>query len=135
METITFSTTKKYEAVDITDEVEKIVKKTKIKEGIVVVYAPHATAAIAINENYDPNINYDLFDALSEMIKEGKWMHDKVDGNGAAHIKSAIIGPSETIIVKGGKLMLGKWQNIVFLDFDGPRERNVCVEVINRKIN
>ncbi|MCG2718202.1 MAG: secondary thiamine-phosphate synthase enzyme YjbQ [Nanoarchaeota archaeon] len=118
----------KYEVVDITSEVEEQVKH--LDEGIVIVYTPHATGAIILNENYDPNIGKDIVEALDKIIPEGKWMHDAVDDNGAAHIKAAIIGPSETVIVKEGKLQLGTWQNICFCDFDGPRERTIYVKVI-----
>ena len=132
METIKFSTSNKYEAVDITEKAHETVKKAGIKDGIMVIFTPHATAAITINENYDPNINDDLFEALNKQVPEGKWCHDKVDGNGAAHIKAAIIGPSESVIIKEGKLILGTWQNIIFLDFDGPKERKVCVEIVKK---
>lgn len=129
MKEIKFSTTKKFQSIDITDRVQHSVLKT-CKEGMCLVYAPHATAAITINENYDPKICDDLFEALSTLIPSGKWRHDRIDGNGAAHIKSAIIGPSETIPVKDGKLQLGDWQSVQFLELDGPRkERKVLVSV------
>ena len=121
------STKNKYEIVDITERVRALIKD--VKEGVAIVYAPHATAAIAINENYDPNVCNDLLEALDNAVPEGKWRHDRVDGNGAAHIKSAIIGPSEAIPVKDGKLMLGTWQSIMLCDFDGPRKRKVYVDV------
>lgn len=127
----TFQTTKKYEIVDVTSIVQEIVKESKIKEGICVVYVPHATAAVIINENYDPNISDDLLDSLKENIPEGKWRHDRVDGNAAAHIKSSIVGPSETLIIKDGKLLLGTWQNLMVADFDGPKNRNVIVKIIS----
>ncbi|MBS1266795.1 MAG: hypothetical protein MAG795_00764 [Candidatus Woesearchaeota archaeon] len=127
----TFQTTKKYEIVDVTSIVQEIVKESEIKEGICVVYVPHATAAVIINENYDPNISDDLLDSLKENIPEGKWRHDRVDGNAAAHIKSSIVGPSETLIIKDGKLLLGTWQNLMVADFDGPKNRNVIVKIIS----
>ena len=130
METFTVSTSKKYELVDITEQVREILKKSKIKEGICTVYTPHATAAIIINENYDPNVMDDVIEALQKLIPEGKWRHDRIDNNAAAHIKSAIVGPSETIPVKDGELMLGRWQDIIFADFDGPRsDREIFVLV------
>lgn len=125
---IKLATKKKYEVVDITQEVEKLVKN--IDDGTAVVYTPHATGAIIINENYDPNIGLDIMDALNKIIPEGKWRHDSIDSNGAAHIKSAIVGPSETVLVKDGKLQLGTWQSICFCEFDGPRERKIIVKVI-----
>ena len=128
MNPIKLTTKKKYEVIDITQEVEKQVKN--IDEGIAVVYTPHATGGIIINENYDPNIGLDIIDSLNDIIPEGKWRHDKVDNNGAAHIKSAITGPSETIPIKDGKLQLGTWQSICFCEFDGPRERKIIVKVL-----
>jgi secondary thiamine-phosphate synthase enzyme len=123
------STKEKYEVVDITEKVESIVAGSKKKEGMCLVYVPHATCAVIINENYDPNVSLDLLDALDKLVPEGKWRHDKVDNNGAAHIKASIIGPSETIPLKDGKLMLGRWQDIMVASFDGPKEVRVIVKI------
>ena len=125
---INLTTKKKYEVIDITQEVEKFVKN--VDEGLVIVYTPHATGCIIINENYDPNIGLDILDALNKIIPESKWRHDSIDNNGASHIKSAIIGPSETIIIKDGKLQLGTWQSVCFCEFDGPRERKIITKLI-----
>ncbi|MBU2561026.1 MAG: secondary thiamine-phosphate synthase enzyme YjbQ [Nanoarchaeota archaeon] len=129
----TVSTTKKQELVDITHQVEEAVAKSGAKEGLCNVYVAHATAAIAINENADPNITLDIIDALDKTVKESGWRHDCIDNNAAAHIKAAIVGPSETIPVKDGKLRLGRWQGIFLCDFDGPRKRTVAVTVIKTK--
>lgn len=128
----TVKTSKKQQIVDITDDVKKIVNSSKIKEGICLIYAPHATCAIIINENYDPNVMDDILVSLNSMIPEGRWLHDSVDGNGAAHIKSAILGPSETIPIKDSELQLGQWQNLMLADFDGPRTRTVITQVIGK---
>jgi len=131
--TITIGSSKRLEMIDINSEVEKIVKESKVKEGICNVFAAHATAAIAINENYDPNVCLDFNDALAKLIPQGKWRHDRVDGNADAHIKAAIIGPSESIPIKNGKLQLGTWQSIMFVELDGPRSsRNIIVTVIGK---
>jgi len=133
-ETITFSTTKNQELVDINSKVGEIVAKSGVKEGICNVFCQHATGAVIINENYDPNVCLDLIDALNKIIPAGKWRHDKVDGNADAHIKSAIMGPSETIPIKNGKLQLGTWQSIMFVELDGPRTgRKVVVQIIKEK--
>ena len=100
-----------------------------VDEGLCSVFVPHATAAIVINENDDPNLCTDLLDALAKLVPEGVWRHDRVDNNGAAHIKAAILGPSETIPVRGGRLLLGTWQAIMLVDLDGPRQRRVIVTV------
>lgn len=127
-------TSKKQELIDITPKINSIIKKSKIKEGICNVFAAHATAAIIINENYDPNICLDLLDALSKLVPGGIWLHDRIDGNADAHIKSAILGPSETVPVKNGKLSLGRWQSIMFAELDGPRsDRQVIVTIIGDK--
>jgi secondary thiamine-phosphate synthase enzyme len=132
MKEFSVSTGKKYDMVDVTEQVKKIVKDSKIKEGVCTVYVPHATCAVLINENYDPNVMEDVLDAMAKLVPEGKWRHDKVDNNGAAHIKSAIIGPSETVPVKNGELLLGTWQDIMLADFDGPKQRKVIVEIVGK---
>lgn len=123
-------TNKRQQVLDITAEVKKIVAESGVKDGICLVYTPHATASIIINENWDPNICDDFLDALSSMVPEGKWRHDQVDGNGDSHIKAAIVGPSETLVVSDGKLIFGQWQNLMYADFDGPKERKVVVKII-----
>lgn len=130
---INTASNRKYQLIDITIHVEEVVTKSNIKQGICIVYVPHATAAIMVNENYDPNIGEDILDSLAENIPEGKWRHDKVDNNAAAHIKAAIIGPSELIPIKKGKLMLGTWQNIVLADFDGPKRRRIIIQILEDK--
>lgn len=132
MEIITVSTEKGQQIVDITDEVRKVVAKSKAKEGLCCVYTPHATCAVMVNENWDPNIMIDIIDSLNSLVPEGKWKHDKVDNNGAAHIKASIIGPSEIVPISNGDLLLGEWQDIMLADFNGPRERRVIVDIIKK---
>lgn len=121
--------TRKYEMLDITRQVAEIVRRAGTPEGICSVYVTHATAAIVINENDDPNVCLDLLDALDKLVPEGVWRHDRVDNNAAAHIKSAILGPGETIPVRDGTLVLGTWQAIMLAELDGPRDRRVIVTV------
>lgn len=130
MHKIQVSSSKKQEIIDITGDVKKIVKKSGIEDGICFIYAPHATCALTINENYDPNVCDDILNALDKLIPKGVWKHDKVDNNGAAHIKSAIIGPSESIPIEDRELKLGKWQDIMLCDFDGPRQRIIYVKIL-----
>ena len=120
---------RKYEMLDITAQVAEIVSQSNMAEGICSVYVTHATAAVIINENDDPNVCSDILNALDRLIPEGIWQHDRVDNNGAAHIKAAILGPGETVPVRAGKLVLGTWQAIMLVDFDGPRDRRVVVTV------
>lgn len=123
-------TTRKSQVLDITSRVQDIVEQNGSVDGLCCVFVPHATAAVIINENADPNIGEDLQDALAKLISEGIWRHDRIDGNAAAHIKAAILGPSETVPVKGGRLVLGTWQSIMLVELDGPRERQVIVQIV-----
>ena len=122
-------TRKKLEMVDITERVTDLVRQSGISDGICLVYVPHATAAVAINENADPNVCEDILDALAHVIPEGRWRHDRIDNNAAAHIKATILGPSEAVPVCGGRLRLGSWQSVMLVELDGPRERTVIVQV------
>ncbi len=130
--TLTLATSRPHEVRDITREVEAAVRESGVREGLCTVFTPHATAAVTINENDDPNVGVDLLDALGRLVKEHDgWRHDRVDDNAAAHIKAAIVGPSETIPVRDGRLALGTWQNVFFCEFDGPRpSRRVHVTVV-----
>ena len=96
------------------------------------MYVPHATAAVVINENDDPNLCDDPLDVLAKLIPEGVWRHDRVDNNGAAHLKASILGPGETVPVRNGRLLLGTWQAIMLVDLDGPRQRRVVVTVLGK---
>ena len=129
MEEFFLKTTRKFQVIDITAKVQEIIKRGAASEGLCCVFVPHATAAVAINENADPNIGEDLQEALAKLIPEGIWRHDRIDDNAAAHIKAAIVGPSETVPVKNGRLMLGTWQSLMLVEFDGPRERKVFVQI------
>ncbi len=130
-EELYLSTKKKQELIDITSQVNSIIKKSKVKNGLCNIFAAHATAAIVINENWDPNICLDLIDSLNKLIPSGIWRHDKVDGNADAHIKAAILGPQETIPIKNGELELGRWQACMFCELDGPRnDRKIIVTIL-----
>jgi secondary thiamine-phosphate synthase enzyme len=122
-------TMKKYEVLDITRQVADAVRAEQVTNGLCCVFVPHATAAVVINENDDMQLGLDLLDALDKLVPEGVWRHDKVDSNGAAHLKAAILGPSETIPIHNGRLALGTWQAVMFVELDGPRDRRVVVSV------
>jgi secondary thiamine-phosphate synthase enzyme len=122
-------TDKKYEVIDLTPQISEAVRTAQVGEGLCCVYVPHATAAIVINENDDQRIGLDLLDALDKLVAEGVWRHDQVDSNGAAHLKAAILGPSETIPIQNGRLALGTWQSVMLVELDGPRDRKVIVTV------
>ena len=129
--TISISTSTRETLLDITPLVERVVIDSGIKNGIVSIYAQGATAAIMIQENWDESVQTDVIHLLQKVIPKGVWMHDAQDGNGDAHLKSGLVGPSEVIPLVDGKLGLSTWQNIFFCEFDGPRkQRQVLCTVI-----
>src|SRR5512138_3672126 len=113
MAELTIRTHNRQEMLDITERVGGIVRQSGILQGLCLVYVPHATAAVVINENADPNVCQDILDALGRLVPEGSWRHDRVDNNAAAHIKATMLGPSETVAVRGGRLRLGTWQSVM----------------------
>ena len=127
MTELQIQTTAKREMIDLTARVAEIVARADLAEGLCSVYTPHATAAVVVNENDDPNVCVDVLDALDRLIPAGVWRHDRVDGNAASHIQATILGPGETIPVRAGKLALGTWQAIMLVELDGPRNRRVLV--------
>ena len=120
-------TTTKREMIDLTARVAEVVARSGVAEGLCSVYTPHATAAIVVNENDDPNVCVDVLDALDRLIPGGVWRHDRVDGNAASHIQATILGPGQTVPVQDGRLLLGTWQAVMLVELDGPRERRVLV--------
>jgi len=130
-ETITLATGQREELVDITEQVRAVLARSGVSRGLVALYAQGATAAIMIQENWDAGIRADAVLLLQKLVPRGVWLHDRHDGNGDAHLKAGIVGPSETVPVIDGELGLSRWQNIFFCEFDGPRqERTVVVTVL-----
>jgi secondary thiamine-phosphate synthase enzyme len=115
--------------INITNEVQKIVSASGVREGICVVFVPHTTAAVTINENADPDVPHDVNLALN-IISPDRREFQHSEGNSAAHTKTSLVGPSLTLIVTEGRLLLGTWQGIWFNEYDGPRTRKVHVRVI-----
>lgn len=129
--TIAVATHRREELVDITTQVREIVADSGVREGIVTVYAQGATAAVMIQENWDDSVQTDVVNFLRTLIPQGVWLHDRQDGNGDAHLKAGLVGPSETIPVVDGKPGLSTWQNIFLCEFDGPRsERRILCTVV-----
>jgi secondary thiamine-phosphate synthase enzyme len=126
------STTKKRQAIDITEEVRAIVRRSKVDGGLCHVMVLHATAAVVVNENDDPNIGVDLVDALGRAVPEhAGWLHDRIDDNAQAHIIASILGPSETVPIENGDLRLGRWQGLMLIELDGPRSpRRIAVTIL-----
>ena len=129
IEEFEISSSKRNELIDITEEVEEIVNKNKIKDGVCVVYCPHTTAAITINEGADPDVKDDVLKELGRIVPfEKGYKHS--EGNSDAHIKSSIVGASELVIIEDGKLKLGRWQKSFFAEFDGSRNRRIVVKLL-----
>ena len=131
-ESITTSTHQREQLVDITSQVVAAVSRSGIRNGLVSAYVQGATAAIMVQENWDESVQTDVVHLLQQLIPRGVWLHDQQDGNGDSHLKSGLVGPSETIPLIDGELGLSRWQNIFLCEFDGPRsERTVVVPVIS----
>jgi secondary thiamine-phosphate synthase enzyme len=129
MESIQVKTTKQCELLDITSQVESVVRKSEVKSGICYVFVPHTTAGVTINENADPDVVKDILMEFDKIVPlEDNYLH--TEGNSAAHIKSSIVGCSQEVLVEGGSLRLGTWQSLFFCEFDGPRSRKVWVKVM-----
>lgn len=120
--------TKTEELIDITDSVQRAVTDLRCTDGACIVFIPHTTAGVTINENADPSVVRDMLYGLGRMVPTSGYHHG--EGNSPAHIKSSLVGCSEHILVEGGRLVLGTWQGIYFCEFDGPRNRDVFVKVI-----
>ena len=115
--------------IDITSQVGSVISESGVNNGDAIVYCPHTTAAITINENADPSVPHDILLMLSELIPHHHSGYKHFEGNSDAHCKSSLVGCSEQILIKDGTLALGTWQGIFFCEFDGPRNRKVIVQV------
>jgi secondary thiamine-phosphate synthase enzyme len=129
IQTFPVRTSAQTEFIDITRSVQEAVKKTEIEDGLCIVFIPHTTAAVTINENADPSVAHDIVMELNKIIPFKDQYHHS-EGNSPAHIKASLVGCSETVFVESGKLVLGTWQGIFFCEFDGPRDRKVHVRVV-----
>ncbi len=129
MREIQISTGSRTEMIDITSQVQESVDLKGLESGIVIVYCPHTTGAITINEGADPAVKRDILSVMNHIIP---WEHDyrHAEGNSPAHIKTSLFGESVTAIVESGRLCLGTWQKIFFCEFDGPRRRRVWIKTI-----
>lgn len=128
-QTITVKTGSKTELIDITRHIEEALRSEGVDEGICMLFVPHTTAAITINESADPSVKSDILLVLNKIVP-WKEAYNHLEGNSPAHIKSSIIGASEIIVVEGGRLKLGTWQGVFFCEFDGPRSRKVHIRLL-----
>ena len=132
MKEISLETHSRFEMIDITAAVQKAVREEKIEKGICLIYTPHTTAAITINENADPDVPRDILTALDRVVPlSANYRH--AEGNSAAHVKSSLVGASELVIIEKGRLVLGTWQSIFFCEFDGPRQRKAIVSILAKE--
>ena len=130
MHEIKIKSNKRNEMIDITNDIEKLVNKKITNDGYIIVYVPHTTAGITINEGADPSVKKDIINTLNRLIPEnGNYQH--YEGNSDAHVKASILGSSVTILIRDKKLILGSWQHIFFYEADGPRNRKVFVYIID----
>jgi secondary thiamine-phosphate synthase enzyme len=123
------SSKQRNQAIDITSKVEAIVSQAGITEGDAIIYCPHTTAGVTINENADPSVMHDILLTLSQLIPQHRPEYQHSEGNSDSHCKSSIVGCSRQVLIKDGRLSLGTWQGIFFCEFDGPRSRKVFVQV------
>jgi secondary thiamine-phosphate synthase enzyme len=129
MDKINIKTNKRIELIDITDKIQGVVSKAKIANGICILFCPHTTAGVTINENADPSVRLDIIAALNKLVPENAG-YSHSEGNADSHIKSSLFGASVSIFIEAGQLMLGTWQGIYFCESDGPRSREVWIKVI-----
>ena len=132
IKTFNLRTSTRNEMLDITPQVREAANEMKIKNGYVIIYCPHTTAAITINEGADPDVQRDIINKLGKLVKPNDGYYH-MEGNADSHIKSSIIGISEIVFVENGNLVLGTWQKIFFCEFDGPRSRKFLVKGYNEK--
>ncbi len=130
MEEIRVRTSRRSEMVEITDGVQQIVSRGGVQDGIAVLQSLHTTAGLTINENADPDVVHDVLGKLERLVPHEEPFYRHAEGNSDSHLKTSFFGPSLTVIVSAGRLVLGTWQGIYLCEFDGPRERRVAVQLL-----
>jgi secondary thiamine-phosphate synthase enzyme len=129
MKEINIRTDSQVEMIDITAAVQAAVKERNASGGCCIIFTPHTTAAVTINENADPDVQRDMISALEKAVPQNAH-YRHAEGNSAAHVKSSLVGASETVLIENGRLVLGTWQSIFFCEFDGPRSRRVIIKIV-----
>src|SRR5438874_1063724 len=132
MDTFTVATRTRNQLVEITGEVREALRKSGVREGLCVVYCPHTTAAITINENADPDVVHDMLLWLNRAVPKEQAGFRHGEGNSDSHIKASLVGSSATVLIEDGDLVLGRWQGVYFCEFDGPRTRTVDLQILER---
>ena len=126
----TVPTKSRSQMIDVTLRVQSLVTKAKVTDGYVIVYNPHTTAAVTINENADPDVQHDLLTKLAELVPKHEKFYQHGEGNSDSHLKTAMLGNSATVLIEEGQLVLGRWQGIYFCEFDGPRQREMLIKIV-----
>jgi secondary thiamine-phosphate synthase enzyme len=130
MISLSISSSRQTEFLDITREVQEVISKAQIIEGLALVFCPHTTAGITINEGADPTVQEDILRILNQMVPfKGPYRHG--EGNSPAHIKASLIGSSVSVMIENSRLVLGRWQSLFFCEFDGPRTRKILIKIIS----
>jgi secondary thiamine-phosphate synthase enzyme len=130
MTTHTVPTSDRCQLIDVTEIVRETVRQKKLTTGMVIIYVPHTTAAVTINENADPDVQHDLLEKLAMMVPLRESYYHHAEGNSDSHLKTSLVGSSVTVLVENGRLVLGQWQGIHFCEFDGPRQRQMIVKTV-----
>jgi secondary thiamine-phosphate synthase enzyme len=130
MEIVRVRTTRRAEMLDVTDRVQAVVARSGVGEGVAVLQSLHTTAGLTINENADPDVQHDVLAKLERLVPHREEFYRHAEGNSDSHLKTSFFGPSLTVIVSGGRLVLGRWQGVYFCEFDGPREREIAVQLV-----
>jgi secondary thiamine-phosphate synthase enzyme len=128
LKTLSVQTSSQTEMVDVTGQVQRELSTSGVEEGRLTLYVPHTTAAVTINEGADPAVKADILMVLNQMVP-WKANYKHMEGNSPAHVKTSLVGSSETVIISGGRLVLGTWQKIFFCEFDGPRNRKLHLQI------
>ena len=131
LQRLTVRTSARNQMIEVTELVAKVVTELGVVDGMAIVYVPHTTAAITINENADPDVKHDMLLKLSKMIPQHDAGYTHAEGNSDSHVKTSLVGNSVNVLVERGKLLLGQWQVIQFCEFDGPRQRQMLVKVVD----
>ncbi len=127
--TVSVRTNRRCQMIDITSQLAEVVIESGIQNGTAMVFCPHTTAAITINENADPDVQHDLLLTLEELLPKNRPGYRHCEGNSDAHVKTSLVGSSELVMIQDGRLTLGTWQSVFFCEFDGPRSRSVHIQI------
>jgi secondary thiamine-phosphate synthase enzyme len=130
MNTIRIRTTERCQMREITSELEEIVGRSGVREGVLFAQSLHTTAALTINENADPDVVRDVVGKMGRLVPKEEWQYEHAEGNSDSHLKTSLFGPALSVLISDGRLVLGRWQGVYLCEWDGPREREVAVQLL-----